>query len=132
MWWKCLEFLGKLSSNISKESFGFKSLKCPPAVEQMADFELDLMNIIKNLEFRKVSNVFQEQLKSDIEEIKNNNKIFVSADQSRNTYMLQQEEYTNLLKETSPRPTRNQPIKNYLKLSILLKRSQKNCRSLIG
>ena len=101
MWWKCLEFLGKLSSNISKESFGFKSLKCPPAVEQMADFELDLMNIIKNLEFRKVnnvfkfrkvSNVFQEQLKSDIEEIKNNNKIFVSADQSRNTYMLQQEE----------------------------------------
>ena len=98
----------------------------------MADFELDLMNIIKNLEFRKVSNVFQEQLKSDIEEIKNNNKIFVSTDQSRNTYMLQQEEYTNLLKETSPRPTRNQPIINYLKLSVLLKRSQKNCRSLIG
>ena len=65
----------------------------------MADFELDLMNMIKNLEFRKVNNVFQEQLKSDIEQIKINNKIFVSADKSRNTYMLQQEEYTKLLKE---------------------------------
>ena len=52
----------------------------------MADFELDLMNMRKNLEFRKANNVvFQEQLKSDIEQIKNNNKIFVSADKSRNT-----------------------------------------------
>ena len=65
----------------------------------MADFELDLMNMIKNLEFRKVNNVFQEQLKSDIEQIKINNKIFVPADKSRNTYMLQQEEYTKLLKK---------------------------------
>ena len=58
MRWKCLEFLGKLSSNVSKESYGFKSLKCPPAVEQMTDFELDLMNMIKNLEFTKVNNLF--------------------------------------------------------------------------
>ena len=43
--------------------------------------------------------MLQEQLKSDVEQIKNNNKIFVSADKSRNTYMLQQEEYTKLLKE---------------------------------
>ena len=33
----------------------------------MADFELDSMNMIENLEFRKVNNVFQEQLNSDIE-----------------------------------------------------------------
>ena len=99
MRWKCLEFLGKRSSKVSKESYGFKSLKCPAAVEQMADFELDLMSMIKNLEFRKVNNVCQEQLKSDIEQIKNNNKIFVSADKSRNPYMLQQEEYIKLLKE---------------------------------
>ena len=38
-------------------------------------------------------------MKSDIEQIKDNNKIFVSADKSRNAYMLQQEEYTKLLKE---------------------------------
>ena len=64
----------------------------------MADFELDLMNMIKRLEFRKVNNVLQEQLNSDIEQIKKNNKIFVSVDKSRNT-MLQQEEDTKLLKE---------------------------------
>ena len=59
MRWKCVEFLGKLSSNVSKEYYGFKSLKCPPAVEQMADFEIDLVNMIKNPpEFSKVNNVF--------------------------------------------------------------------------
>ena len=38
-------------------------------------------------------------MKSNIEQIKDNNKIFVSADKSRKTYMLQEEEYTKLLKE---------------------------------
>ena len=74
----------------------------------MADFELDLMNMIKRLEFRKVNNVLQEQLNSDIEQIKKNNKIFVSADKSRNT-MLQQEEDTKLIKENV--------IKTYKKLT---------------
>ena len=44
-----------------------------------------LMIMIKNLKFGKVNNVLQEQLKSDIEQTKNNNKVFVSADKCRNT-----------------------------------------------
>ena len=44
-----------------------------------------LMIMIKNLKFGKVNNVVQEQLKSDIEQTKNNNKVFVSADKCRNT-----------------------------------------------
>ena len=44
-----------------------------------------LMIMIKNLKFGKVNNVVKEQLKSDIEQTKNNNKVFVSADKCRNT-----------------------------------------------
>ena len=47
MRWECLEILGKLSRNFSKESYGFKSLKCRPTIEEMADFKLDLINMIK-------------------------------------------------------------------------------------
>lgn len=36
----------------------------------MEEFELDLTNMIKNLEFGRVDNVFQEQLKSSIKQIK--------------------------------------------------------------
>ena len=37
MRWKVLEFLGKLDSNSNKnETYGLRSLKCTPAVEEMA------------------------------------------------------------------------------------------------
>ena len=39
--WEYLEFLGKVISN-NLESYGFKSVKCPPAIQEMTDFENDL------------------------------------------------------------------------------------------
>ena len=39
MRWKCLEFLGKLNSN-NVESYGFKSAKCPPAIQEMTDLKM--------------------------------------------------------------------------------------------
>ena len=81
--WKCLEFPGKLNSN-NVESYGFKSVKCPPAIPEMTDFENDLQQMIKNVEFRQLSNSFQEKLKNDIEHIKKSSKIFVFPDKSRN------------------------------------------------
>ena len=38
MWWKVLEFYGKLTDN-NKQIFGFKSIKCPPTVSGLSDFE---------------------------------------------------------------------------------------------
>ena len=50
MRWKVSEFLGKLDSNRNKnETYGFKSLNCPPAAEEMAQFENDLLLLIKKL-----------------------------------------------------------------------------------
>ena len=41
MRWKALEFLGKLGPK-EKETFGFKSHKCLPFVNELAEFESDL------------------------------------------------------------------------------------------
>ena len=90
---------GKLNSNGNVESYGFKSVKCPPAIQEMTDFENDLQQIIENVEFRQISNNFQGKLKNDIDHIKKSNKIFVFADKSRNIYEVEQEEYKKLLKE---------------------------------
>ena len=57
MRWKCLEFLGKLIS-YNVESYGIKSVKCPPAIQEMTDFENDLQEIIKSVEFRQICNSF--------------------------------------------------------------------------
>ena len=37
MRWKVLEFLGKLDNDSHKETNGFKSLQCPPAITELAD-----------------------------------------------------------------------------------------------
>ena len=100
MRWKVLEFLGKLDSNSNNnETYGFKCLKYPPAVEEMAQFENDLLLLIKNLEFKKVHNEFQMRLRDDIKEIKASNKMFVSANKLRHIYKMKKDEYKKLLRD---------------------------------
>ena len=77
-----LEFLGQLNSNNNTETYGFQSITCPPAVEELSDFEKDLLLMIKNIEFRTINNSFQEKLSNDIKQIQNSEKVFVSADKS--------------------------------------------------
>ena len=60
----------KLASTSNKnETYGFKSLKCPSAIKDMAQFENDLLFLIKYLKFEKVHNGFQVRLLDDIKEI---------------------------------------------------------------
>ena len=58
MCWKALEFLGKLKSS-EKENFVFKTAKCPSSVKELVPFENDMMEMIKNLQFKRVHNEFQ-------------------------------------------------------------------------
>ena len=51
MRWKALAFLGKLKGN-DKENFGFKTVKCPSSVKEFVPFENNMMEMIKNLEFK--------------------------------------------------------------------------------
>ena len=66
--WKALEFLGKLEST-EKETYGFKSRNCPPIVGEVANFEHDLMMMIKNIQFTNIKNDFQTKLKNDTSDI---------------------------------------------------------------
>ena len=51
MRWKALQFLSKLD-NIVQENYGFKTRKCPPlpppppCVEELIDFENDMMHMV--------------------------------------------------------------------------------------
>ena len=87
MRWKAMVLLGKLESS-SKTTYGFSSRKCPPAVEQLADFENDVMSMVKNITFRKVNEPFLHELSADVKEICSSNKVFAPADKSRNMYKM--------------------------------------------
>ena len=73
MRWKILEFLGNLHSS-DKITTGFKSSNCPPIVQELENFENELMLLIKNIQFRKVKNSFESQLNEDIKQIKQTSK----------------------------------------------------------
>ena len=92
MRWKVLEFLDKCDSNSNKnQKYSLKALKCPPAVEEMAQFQNDLLLLIQNLKFKKVHNDFQKRLRDDFKEIKASNKMFVSADKLRYIYKMEKD-----------------------------------------
>ena len=57
MRWKAAQFLGRLESN-GKQTFGFKSAKCPPVIDELRPFESELQRIISNIEFRPIRNKF--------------------------------------------------------------------------
>ena len=96
MRWKALAFLGKLKGS-DKENFGFKTVKCPSSVKELVPFENDMMEMIKNLEFKRVHSEFQSILNNDIREIHRSNNLFISADKSRNIYRINKTRYEQLM-----------------------------------
>ena len=65
MRWKAIQFLGKLSSN-EKKTFAFKSHDCPASVNELREFELDLLTMVHKIEFRPVINNLLPKLKDDV------------------------------------------------------------------
>ena len=79
----------------------FKSVAKPPPIEQMEQFEKDLLNLPKNLEFRNYTNEFQREMKENLNKMStdNFNKIIVPVDKSRNYYVCPLQEYKKLVTE---------------------------------
>ena len=96
MRWNFLGFLGKLGSN-EKETFGFKSHNCPPSVNELAEFESDLLKMVHNIEFRPARNNFLSKLKDDVKVINNTKEVLVNTDKSTNTYKVNKNVITNIL-----------------------------------
>ena len=99
MRWKALQFLGKLNNTV-QENYGFKTKKCLPCVEELIDFEDDMMYLVKIIEFRNANNSFQAKLSSDIKRMKTNDNLLIQADKSRNIYLMSKDTYTKHLTET--------------------------------
>lgn len=57
----------------------------PPAIEEQAGFEKDMLGVIDNLKFRKIKSNFQKQLSTELRKIiKKTPKILVKGEKTRN------------------------------------------------
>ena len=98
MRWKALAFLGKLKSS-DKDNYGFKTVKCSSSVKELVPFKNDMMDMIKNLEFKRVNNEFQSNLRNDIRQIRRGDNLFISADKSTIIYKVSKASYERMMHE---------------------------------
>ena len=90
--WRVIFFLSPFTAR-TKETYGFKTLKIPEPVDQLKDFEKDLFEMIKNIEFRDTKCKFQNKLSEEKNFIRVQDKLIVAADKTPNYYLLDNEKY---------------------------------------
>ena len=89
MRWKTHFFLNPDTTSSTKETYGFKSTKNPSSIEELKDFEDDMLKMIQSVKFKQVNNPFLNRLKKDTDHIKNEPKLLIAADKTTNFYKLE-------------------------------------------
>ena len=77
-------------------NYGLKSVSCPSQVKELVPFENDLMQLVKDIKFRRTTNPLQRKMREDIRNIKSSDKTLTSADKTSNMYRLSKEHYNQL------------------------------------
>ena len=83
-----------------KETYGFKTHRNAPQSKSLTNFEHDLAHLIASLEYSDHMTPFQKQLAKDVRTIQKSDKIYVSADKTSNTYMLDKNDYNKLMRDS--------------------------------
>ena len=99
MRWKAFFFLNPGSSTSSKNTYGFKSTKNPPPIDELKEFEDEMLKMVQSTKFKRVNNPFLNKLKDDTHQIKKETKLLIAADKTTNFYKLQPSEYNDLLEQ---------------------------------
>ena len=98
MRWRAHFFLNPNEKINSKKTYGFNTSNAPHVIEELKKFQDGMIEIAKNLKFRKVNNnQFQNKLKDDLKNIRNEDRIIVAADKTRNFYKMETHKYKDYL-----------------------------------
>ena len=85
-----------MKGSIKTETHGLKRQKTPPPINELAAFENDLIELLKNVKFPTVHNQLQRTLKSDIKSIQQSSKTLTLANKTSNMYRVTKEEYNKM------------------------------------
>ena len=94
MRWKAYFFLHLATDPSPRQTYAFKTRKCPPQVEELKPFENDLFKRVENARFRRINDQFLNTFKNGINNIKTSNKVVIPADKTRNMYKMDKDVYT--------------------------------------
>ena len=81
-------------------TYGFRSEAKPRFVPELADFEEDLYDLLRKIEYTSApSSQMQKDLRKTISDLKGMDSVIVSADKSRNLYVMEPSEYRKAVTE---------------------------------
>ena len=86
MKWRAFHFLNPNENKTAKRTFNFNTSNPPPPIKELKTLLDGLCALAKNLKFEKVRDNFQKTLKEDLKNIKNEDKVIIAADKTRNHY----------------------------------------------
>ena len=79
-------------------------------MNELAEFESDLLTMVHNIEFRPVRNKFLSELKDDVKVFNNTKEVLVNVDKSTKTYKMNKNANNKYLTEnitqTYKKPTK--------------------------
>ena len=93
MRWKAYFFLNPSTSTASKDTYGFKPTKISPPIDELKDFEDDMLKLVQSTKFKQINNPFLNKLKDESERIKKETKLLIAADKTTNFYKLDPSRY---------------------------------------
>jgi len=97
--WKAHFFLNPDTTSSSKETYGFKSTKNPPPIEELKDFENDMLKMIQSVKLKQGNNPLLNKPKEDTDHIKKEPRPLIAADKTTNFYKLEPSTYNDLLEK---------------------------------
>ena len=98
--WRAFFFLNPDSRPSRTETYGFKSLRSPPPIQQLKKFEDDLLKLIEDVKFCATTSKFQNKLRVDSNKIRNEKNILLPADKTNNYYSVTPLQYEKLMKDS--------------------------------
>ena len=81
----------------NKETYGFKTPNSAPRDDDLKLFADLMFDIPNRIRFKNPNNAYQNKLKTDVLNIKRQNKVIVMADKTRNTYLCEPEDYNRYM-----------------------------------
>ena len=79
MRWKAYFFLPETFTSY-KNTYGFKSIKNPRPINELKEFEDDMLNMVQSTKFKQVNSPFLNKLKDDTKDIKQKTKLLIAAE----------------------------------------------------
>ena len=107
--WRAWHILNPSDAN-KKETFGFNTTKAPPSdIDELKVFEEKMIKLASSIKFNKKTNGFQRKLKEDIRSLKQEQKLIIAADKTRNFYKMDVDPYRALLKKNVEKECKRGP-----------------------